>query len=271
MRIVDINNHYIFKNLATDLDNCATMTEAIDVRQKALDSINKDWSDPVKEILERHAFALYHEAVNALMVMDSLEGILKHEIFNGTVKERFMVYSDETTIDKAFEAIEKELKTEKDDFTINKLEKCILERHLFELRENAKKTLKGRASKELYSSYVFSDEFKNMFNSADTKNKLDAACAKAYKKIQGHELQDWLMETDWIDLRARIASLQLSLIAAQARADEYSDISRRIIGLKELNAMLKVSGSDVRLKSVDMGGDGRVSSIRFEEIDEEGI
>ena len=342
MRIVDINNHYIFKNLATDLDNCVTMTEVINVRQKALDSIDKDWPAPVKEILERHAFALDREAANALMVMDSLDRILEHKIFNGTVKERFRVYSDESTIDKAFEALKEELKTEYDDFTINKLEKCILERHLFELRENAKKNLKGRSSKELSSSYVFSVEFENMFNSANTKGKLDSAYAKAHEKVQGHEVEVWLIETGWIEMRTRIASLQLdinrlsdrdadtsdlwnsdlvqkfdidefpqtrsvdaqnlvvnrydefvsrcrlkngkaaelaykifnlqfSLIAAQTIVDEHSDILGRIVGLKTLDAMLKASRSEVRLQNIDMGDDGRVSSIKFEAIDKEGI
>lgn len=52
---------------------------------------------------------------------------------------------------------------------------------------------------------------------------------------------------------------------------EIADILGRIIGLKTLNAMLKESRSVVRLQGIELGKDCRVSSIRFEAVDERGI
>lgn len=224
MRIIDIANHYIFTDLATDLDNCATMTELVIARQKAVDSIDKDWSDPVKDILAKHAFALYHEAVNALTVIDSLEGILAHKIFDGTVKKRFKAYSDEATINDALGAIREELKIAEETHKLDGYAKRILEEHLFELVESAKKDVRKRTSKGLSSSFVFSDEFDNMFNSADTKDKLDAAYSKALQKVQGHAFEDWAIETAWIDMTVRLKSLLLDTDRVLDRDADVSDL-----------------------------------------------
>lgn len=327
MRIVDINKHYIFTVLVFDFDKCDTMEELNKVNLRARKTVDPDWNENVKEILWKHVAALYDEAANGIMVKDSLEGILGHKIFDGTVKERFKAYSDEATINDALGAIREELKIAEGTYKLDGYAKRILEEHLFELCESAKKDVRKPASKGLSSSFVFSDEFENMFHSADTKDKLDAAYSKALQKVQGHAFEDWAIETAWIDmvvrlkslqmdvdrvldrdadasdlwnsefvqkfdildasdrvlarfdefvdgcrlkngkaveLAKRIKNLQLSLINAQALVDEYADISGHVIGLQKLNNLLKTEGSEVVLRTIGMGLDGRVSSVEFE-------
>lgn len=332
MRIVDINNHYIFTDLVVDFDRCETLEELNEVDLHARETVNPAWDENVKRILRKHKESLYNEAAFRIRANDRLEGILEHKIFDGTIKERFKFCSDEVAITKTFEAVKEELRKETDALKLDKSEKRILERYLFEMFESAKK--------EFCSSYVvFFDELARMFDSADTTAKLDAAYREALAKIQGHSSENWTLEVYWIETRKRVGEIQLeakrvldrdadasdlwrsdlvqkfdiseltyspsaeaqnlvvnrydefvsgcrlkkgkaaelaykifnlqfSLIAAQTRVDEYSDISGRISGLQTLNAALKASGSNVRLQSIDMAREGRVSSVLFEAIEE---
>lgn len=224
MRIVDICNHYIFTDLVFDFDKCETMEDLNEVNMRARSRVDADWNENVKEILWKHAAALYDEAANGLMVKGSLDGILQHKIFDGTVKERLKAYSDEATINDALGAMREELKIAEDTLYINKYERRILEEHLFELCESAKKDVRRRASKGLSSSYVFSDEFENMFHSADTKEKLDAAYTKALEKVQGHAFEDWAIETAWIDMTVRLKSLLLDTDRVLDRDADVNDL-----------------------------------------------
>lgn len=224
MRIIDIANHYIFTELVFDFDKCETMEDLNEVNMRARSLVDADWNENVKEILWKHAAALYDEAANGLMVKGSLDGILQHKIFDGTVKERFKAYSDENTINDALGAIREELKIAEETHKIDGYAKRILEEHLFELVESAKKDLRGRASKGLSSSYVFSDEFENMFHSADTKDKLDSAYSKALQKVQGHAFEDWAIETAWIDMAVRLKSLQMDVDRVLDRDADASDL-----------------------------------------------